>query len=152
MGGAWLSLARRFSASVPGVNPALQMRSLAPSTVGEFEKERTRLGPKSDFFLAVRKLDVWRESVWKHAKACVTRRKPWELAALVQLSSVDNNYASLNIRHILHCSWLVVGLSNWAKRHFFFPGSVETPPLNHSPMEQYQTHILTRIMSMTTSG
>ena len=31
---------------------ALQMRSLAPSTVREFEKERTRLGPKSDFFLA----------------------------------------------------------------------------------------------------
>ena len=30
----------------------LQMRSLALSAVGEFEKERTRLGPKSDFFLA----------------------------------------------------------------------------------------------------
>ena len=30
----------------------LQMRSLAPATLGEFEKERTRLGPKSDFFLA----------------------------------------------------------------------------------------------------
>ena len=39
-------------ASAPSVNRALQMCSLAPSTVGEFEKERTRLGPKSDFFLA----------------------------------------------------------------------------------------------------
>ena len=47
MGGAWLSLARRFS-----LHRALQMCSLAPSTVGEFEKERTRFGPKSDFFLA----------------------------------------------------------------------------------------------------
>ena len=49
-------------ASAPGVNRALQMRSLARSTVGEFEKERTRLGPKSDFFWR-EKLDVWRESV-----------------------------------------------------------------------------------------
>ena len=32
----------------------LQMRSLAPSIVGEFEKERTRLCPKSEFFFAVR--------------------------------------------------------------------------------------------------
>ena len=32
----------------------LQMLSLAPSTVGEFEKERTRLGPKSELFFAVR--------------------------------------------------------------------------------------------------
>src|SRR4029434_10571364 len=32
----------------------LQMRSLAPYTVGEFAKERTRLGPKSDFFFSVR--------------------------------------------------------------------------------------------------
>ena len=47
MGGAWLSLALRG-----GVNGLLQVRSLAPSTVGEFEKERKRLGPKSDFFLA----------------------------------------------------------------------------------------------------
>ena len=53
MGGAWLSLARR-GASAPGVNPALQMRSLALSTVGEFEKERTLLGTKSDFFFGVR--------------------------------------------------------------------------------------------------
>ena len=60
MGGAWLSLARRgastlqrFNASAPG-DRALQMRSLALSTVGEFEKERTRLGPKSDFFFGVR--------------------------------------------------------------------------------------------------
>ena len=30
------------------------MRSLALSTVGEFQKERTRLGPKSDFFFGVR--------------------------------------------------------------------------------------------------
>ena len=30
----------------------LQMRSLAPYTVGEFAKEQTRLGPKSDFFFA----------------------------------------------------------------------------------------------------
>ena len=52
--GAALGAARRFSASAPGVNPALQMRSLALSTVGEFEKERTRLGPKSDFFFGVR--------------------------------------------------------------------------------------------------
>ena len=49
---AFLGAVRRFSASVPGVNRALQMRSLALSTVGEFEKERTRLGTKSDFFLA----------------------------------------------------------------------------------------------------
>ena len=56
MGGAWLSLARRFSARCkPGVTDAV-------STVGEFEKERTRLGPKSDFFWR-EKLDVWRESV-----------------------------------------------------------------------------------------
>ena len=47
--------------------------------------------------------------------------------------------------------WLVVGLSNWAKRHFFSWFSWNTPH-NHSPMEQYQTHILPRIMSMTTSG
>ena len=40
----------------------LQMRSLAPATLGEFEKERTRLGPKSDFFWR-EKLDVWRECV-----------------------------------------------------------------------------------------
>ena len=42
----------------------------------KLEKERTRLGPKSDFFL-----DVWRESVWKHAQACVTRRnrESWQL-------------------------------------------------------------------------
>ena len=32
----------------------LQMRSLAPYTVGEFAKEQTRLGPKSDFFFSVR--------------------------------------------------------------------------------------------------
>ena len=47
--------------------------------------------------------------------------------------------------------WLVVGLSNWAKRHFFSWFGWNTPH-NHSPMEQYQTHILTTIMSMTTSG
>ena len=37
----------------------LKMRSLAPFTVGEFEKERTPLGPKSDREI----LDVWRECV-----------------------------------------------------------------------------------------
>ena len=42
--------------SAPGVNRALQMRSLALSTVGEFENERTCLGPKSDFFFGVRNL------------------------------------------------------------------------------------------------
>ena len=47
--------------------------------------------------------------------------------------------------------WLVVGLSNWAKRHFFSWFGWNTPH-NHSPMERYHTHILTRIMSMTTSG
>ena len=94
------------AASAPGVNPALQMRSLALSTVGEFEKERTRLVPKSDFFLA------WEIGcvAWERVKTCKSvchTAKPWELAALVQLSSVDNNYASLNIRHILRCSdWL----------------------------------------------
>ena len=41
----------------------LQMRSLAPATLGEFEKERTRLGPKSDFIFWREKLDVWRECV-----------------------------------------------------------------------------------------
>ena len=46
--------------------------------------------------------------------------------------------------------WLVIGLSNRAKRHCFL-GSVETPH-THSPTERYQTHILSRIMSMTTSG
>ena len=80
MGGAWLSLARR-GASAPGVNPALQMRSLALSTVGEFEKERTRLGPKSDFFLA------WEIGcvAWERVKTCKSvchTAKPWELAAL----------------------------------------------------------------------
>ena len=76
MGGAWLSLARRFS-----LHRALQMRSLAPSTVGEFEKERTRLGPKSDFFLA------WEIGcvAWERVKTCKSvchTAKPWELAAL----------------------------------------------------------------------
>src|SRR4029434_9455021 len=32
----------------------LQMRFLAPFTVREFEKERTRLGPKSDYSFGVR--------------------------------------------------------------------------------------------------
>ena len=73
MGGAWLSLARRFS-----LHRALQMRSLAPSTVGEFEKERT---DQNQIFFWREKLDVWRESVWKHAKACVTQRsrESWQL-------------------------------------------------------------------------
>ena len=103
MGGAWLPWR---GASAPGVNRALQMRSLALSTVGEFEKERTRLGPKSHFFLP------WEIGcvAWERVKTCKSvchTAKPWELAALVQLSSVDNNYASLNIRHILRCSdWL----------------------------------------------
>ena len=35
--------------------------------------------------------------------------------------------------------WLVVGLSNWAKRHFFSWFGWNTPH-NHSPMEQHQTH------------
>ena len=80
---------RRFSArwEAPGFpwrgasNRALQMRSLALSTVGEFEKERTRLGPKSDFFLA------WEIGcvAWEHVKTCKSvwhTAKPWELAAL----------------------------------------------------------------------
>ena len=135
MGGVWLS-GFTPGASAPGVNPALQMRSLALSTFGEFEKERTCLSPKSDFFLA------WEIGcvAWERVKTCKSvchMAKPWELAALVQLSSVDNNYASLNIHHIL--------------RHFFSWFGWNTPH-NHSPMEQYQTHTLTRIMSMTTSG
>ena len=102
---AFLGVAWR-GASAPGVNRELQMRSLALSTVGEFEKERTHLGPKSDFLLA------WEIGcvAWECVKTCKSvchTEKPWELAALVQLSSVDNNYASLNIRHILRCSdWL----------------------------------------------
>ena len=37
----------------------------------------------------------------------VSHSETVRVAALVQLSSVDNNYASLNIRHILRCSdWL----------------------------------------------
>ena len=49
-----------------GVNRALQMRSLALSTVGEFKKERTRLRPKSDFFLA------WEIGcvAWERVKTC----------------------------------------------------------------------------------
>ena len=56
------------------------MRSLALSTVGEFEKERTRLGPKSDFFLA------WEIGcvAWERVKTCKSMchtAKPWELDA-----------------------------------------------------------------------
>ena len=83
MGGAWLSLVRRGT-SAPGVNPALQMRSLALSTVGDFEKERMRLGPKSDFFLA-REIGC---VAWERVKTCKSvchTAKPWELAALLIL-------------------------------------------------------------------
>ena len=82
----------------------LQMRSLAPSTVGEFEKERTRLGPKSDFFFFLReKLDVWRECVWKHAKVCVTRRnrESWQLCILYIFSWVLGIYSARQTTEIV---------------------------------------------------
>ena len=76
-----------------GVNRALQMRSLALSTVGEFEKERTRLGPKSDFFLA------WEIGcvAWERVKTCKSvchTAKPWELAALPLSAWVFCGYSS----------------------------------------------------------
>ena len=80
MGGAWLSAARRFSASAPGANPAL--RSLALSTVGEFEKERTRLGPKSDLFFGVRN---WMCGV----RACENMQKRVSHGETVRVGSSD---------------------------------------------------------------
>ena len=75
MGGAWLSLARR-GASAPGVNQALQMRSLALSTVGEFEKERTR------FF--------WREKNWMcGVRACENMQKRVSHGKTVRVGSSE---------------------------------------------------------------
>src|SRR4029434_7879516 len=52
--------------------------------------------------------------------------------------------------HYVALIWIY--LQPLSKEAFLFPGSVETRPHNHSPMEQYQTNILTRIMSRTQSG
>ena len=93
MGGAWLSLARRFSARCkPGVTDALISAIYRRGVWKGTNASR----PKIRFFFAVRN---WMCGV----RACENMQH----AALVQLSSVDNNYASLNIRHILRCSdWL----------------------------------------------
>ena len=64
MGGVWavLGAARRFSASAPGVNPALQMRSLAYLPSGSL-KRNERVSAQNLIFFWREKLDVWRESV-----------------------------------------------------------------------------------------
>ena len=136
MGGAWLSLAQR-GASAPGVNPALQMRSLALSTVGEFESERTQ---NLIIFFGVRACENMQKRV-SHG----------ESVRVGSSSAVEFCWQLCVATSHTRLLWLVVGLSNWAKRHFFSWFGWNTPH-NHSTMEQYQTHILTRIMSMTTSG
>jgi len=65
------------------------------------------------------------------------------LPVCVRLSSVEN-YALLKHTSPTSLLWLVVGLSNWLQRHFISWFSWNTPH-NHSPLETYQTHILTRI-------
>ena len=94
---------RHFSAQCkPGVTDAL----LSAIYHRGVWKGTNASQPKIRFFFA------WeiRCVAWEHVRTCKSvchTAKPWELAALVQLSSVDNNYASLNICHILRCSdWL----------------------------------------------
>ena len=44
-------------------------------------KRNEHVSDQNQIFFWREKLDVWRESVWKHAKACVTRqnRESWQL-------------------------------------------------------------------------
>ena len=68
-------------ASAPGVNPGVTDALLSAIYRRGVWKGTNASRTKIRFFFCRDKLDVWRESVWKHAKACVTRRnrESWQL-------------------------------------------------------------------------
>ena len=126
-------------ASAPGVNPALQYHYL-PS--GSLKRNERVSAQNQIFFLA------WEIGcvAWERVKTCKSvchTAKQWELAALVQLSRLT--YVTYYIA-LIGCRSIQL-----SEEAFSFLVRLKHAPY-HSPMEQYQTHILTRIMSMTTSG
>src|SRR4029434_5550412 len=116
----------------------LQMRSLAPATLGEFEKERTRLCPKSDFFFfAVRN---WMCGV----SACENKQKRVSHGETVRVGSSvichlpENLWCGSNLRfYKSNIFWLaILHLPFWLRQtvlcQFAFPLQVECAKLHHA--------------------